>query len=97
MKLKTCTNCGEFFYKSDHHCPHCSIDIKDDTSSIPSYNRFTKSALLLGLVLTACGDKPEDTAADTASEPTAEPTSEPTSEPAIENDYGVPDTGNSEE
>ena len=93
MKLQTCSTCGEFFYISDINCPHCEIPRKGSVSSSSSYKTFTRSALLLGLALTGCGDKTEDTAKDTASEPTAEPTSEP----AVEPPYGVPDTGDTED
>ncbi len=54
-------------------------------------------ALLLGLGLSGCGDKSEDTG---TSEPTGEPASEPAgepeygvAEPAGEPEYGVSDTG----
>ena len=99
MKLTTCFECGEFHYTTEKTCPHCGATRIDVPSSISSTKRrFRPTVLLLGLALTGCGDKSEDTSTDTAtSEPTAEPTSEPTSEPAVENDYGVPDTGEVEE
>ena len=94
MKLTTCSECGEFHYTTETSCPHCGM-VHDDASSVFSNKRrFGPTALLLGLALTGCGDKTEDTSTDTAS---SEPTSEPTSEPAVENDYGVPDTGELEE
>ena len=99
MKLTTCSECGEFHYTTETSCPHCGTMQHDDTSSVFSNKRrFGPTALLLGFALTGCGDKSEDTSTDTASsEPTSEPTNEPTSEPAVENDYGVPDTGEVEE
>ena len=62
-----------------------------------SYKSFTRSALLLGLALTGCGDKTEDTAKTLLLRPTSEPTSEPTSNPTSEPPYGVPDTGDTED
>ena len=99
MKLVTCSECGEFHYTIETMCPHCGVIQNDELSSMSSTKkRFGPTALLLGLALTGCGDKTDDTSTDTASsEPTAEPTAEPTSEPAVENDYGVPDTGELEE
>ena len=88
MKLTTCIHCDELYLEQDEECPHCK---ENKEVSIPSssYKTFTRSALLLGLALTGCGDKTEDTATDTASEPT--------SEPAVEPPYGVPDTGDADE
>ena len=97
MKLTTCSECGEFHYITEITCPHCGTTQHDDTSSVLSNKRrFGPTALLLGLALTGCGDKTEDTSTDTAS---SEPTSEPTDEPAVEPPYGVPapDTGEPEE
>ncbi len=94
MKLTTCSECGEFHYTTETSCPHCGVVQHDDASVFLNKRRFGPTALLLGLALTGCGDKTEDTSTDTAS---SEPTSEPTSEPAVENDYGVPDTGELEE
>ena len=86
MQLTTCNECGEHYFQSEKDCPHCH-------KTFSSTKRFSSSALLLGLVLTGCGDKNEDTAADTASEAS----SEPASEPAVEPPYGVPDdTGEAE-
>ena len=99
MTLKTCSNCGEFFYISEVHCPHCEcttedFEIQKERSITSSSTKlFSRSALLLGIALTGCGDKTEDTATDTASEPTVEPTSEP----AVEPPYGVPETGDTNE
>ena len=95
MKLIACSKCGEFHYKTEQRCPHCNTlnQVLQDGLISSTRRTFAPNAILLGLALTGCGDKTEDTSADTASEPTTEPTSEPTSEPAIENDYGVPDTG----
>ena len=90
MKLKTCIHCGEFCRTTDLFCPHCGTH--KDERQIKSNKRVTPAAILLGLALTGCGDKTEDTSTDTAS---SEPTSEPTAEPP----YGVPapDTGEPEE
>ena len=95
MKLITCSECGEFHYQSEPYCPHCNAfhQTKQEDQISSRKRRFAPNAILLGLALTGCGDKTEDTSTDTASEPT----SEPTSEPAVENDYGVPDTGLTEE
>ena len=93
MKLIVCIHCNELFLPHEDECPHCEMPRKSSISSSSSYKTFTRSALLLGLALTGCGDKTEDTATDTASEPT----SEPTSEPAVEPPYGVPDTGDTED
>ena len=94
MKLTTCSECGEFHYTNETTCPHCGFIQNGDLSSTSTIKRkFGPTTLLLGLALTGCGDKSEDTSTDTAS---SEPTSEPTSEPAVENDYGVPDTGETE-
>jgi hypothetical protein len=95
MKLITCSECGEFHYTSEQICPHCNTfhPAKQDSQKSSRKRSFAPNAILLGLALTGCGDKTEDTSTDTASEPTAEPTSEP----AIESDYGVPDTGLTEE
>ena len=93
MKLTACSECGEFHYITENSCPHCGTIQHDDTLSVFSTKRrFGPTALLLGLALTGCGDKTEDTSTDTAS---SEPTSEPTAEPP----YGVPapDTGEPEE
>ena len=95
MKLITCSECGEFHYKYERQCPHCnSFHKKTQNDQILSRKRrFAPNAILLGLALTGCGDKTEDTSIDTGSEPTSEPTAEPTVEPP----YGVPDTGIPEE
>ena len=94
MKLKTCINCGEFYKSIDLFCPHCST--YQDTNQIKSNKKVSSATLLLGLALTGCGDKTEDTSTDTAS---SEPTTEPTDEPAVEPPYGVPapDTGEPDE
>ena len=99
MKLKTCICCNELFLVCENECPHCEFttedfEIQKERSITSSSTKlFSRSALLLGLALTGCGDKTEDTATDTASEPTVEPTSEP----AVEPPYGVPDTGDTNE
>ena len=89
MWLISCNECGEYYFESELHCQLCGIKIRPS-----SPNRFASSAFLLGLALTGCGDKNEDTATtDTASEAS----SEPSAEPAVEPPYGVPDTGENEE
>ena len=94
MKLVTCVHCGEFHNSIDIYCPHCNHH-KDDLQ-FKSHKKVTSAAILLGIALTGCGEKNEDTSTDTAS---SEPTSEPTDEPAVEPPYGVPaaDTGEPEE
>ena len=96
MKLITCSECGEFHYRYETTCPHCNNAHQVNTSLKASSKkrRFAPNAILLGLALTGCGDKVEDTSStEPASEPSTEASTEPTSEPAVENDYGVPDTG----
>jgi hypothetical protein len=95
VDMKICSACGEFHYAVEINCPHCRMLKLDNSSSTSSIKRrFGSTTLLLGLALTGCGDKTDDTSTDTAS---SEPTSEPTSEPSMEVDYGVPDTGEEEE
>ena len=96
MELITCSECGEFHYKYETICPHCNNVNQYNTSLKASSKkrRFASNAILLGLALTGCGDKSEDTS---STEPASEPTSEPTSEPGVEPPYGVPDTGQSNE
>ncbi len=76
MKLISCNSCGMHHYQHEEGCPHCSISRKT------SMGGRTAMALLLGLSLSACGDKSGDTG--------TEPASEPTAEPGAEMAYGVP-------
>ena len=82
MKLHICSNCHQHFMGKS--CDHCNISQR---SSVP---KIAGLALVLGLGLSACGDKDEDTADNSDSEETAEPVEEPSAEPANEADYGVP-------
>ena len=89
MTLTTCKKCGEHHFESELQCKHCGIINRPN-----SPRRYASNAFLLGLALTGCGNKNEDTATtDTASEAS----SEPSAEPAVEPPYGVPDTGENEE
>ena len=65
-------------------CEHCNSTQK---TSIP---KMVGLALILGLGLSACGEKDEDSGDDTGSEEVEEPAEEPAAEPANEADYGVP-------
>ena len=67
MKLYICSNCHQHYLDSE--CPHCVTDAVPPRKKVPSM----AFAMLLGLGLTACGDKEEDTAVDSAEEPAAEP------------------------
>ena len=85
MTLRICTQCNEHFIGQS--CPHCN----DSSHLQRSGNSLLGVALILGLGLSACGEK-EDTGEETeepASEPTSEP-SEPAAEPADAPMYGVP-------
>ena len=88
MRLITCQGCGLHHYQSDSNCPHCNLNRR-------AHKRApTAMALLLGIGLTACGDK--DTGSEPSSEPTAEPSGEPeygVAEPAAEPEYGVAEPG----
>jgi hypothetical protein len=73
--IKICRSCNHHFLPSDVGCPHCKTETPRRASGIPMF------ALLMGLGMTACGDK------DTAEEDTAEETD--TSEPSDMALYGV--------
>ena len=88
MSLKLCSKCHLHYHGVEGSCPHCSIPKRTRGKSIGL-------ALLLGIGLSACGDKASDTA-DTASGDTAE-TGDITPEPSEEEDYGVPETDNTGE
>ena len=75
MKLYICSTCHQHFI--GQQCEFCLGSTK--TRATP---KVMGLALLLGLGLTACGDKDEDTAEDTAAE-------EPAAEPDVAALYGV--------
>ena len=74
--IKICRNCNQHFLHSDGVCPHCHTERPKRASGVPMF------ALLMGLGMTACGDKE-----DTAEEDTAEETD--TAEPSDMALYGV--------
>jgi len=63
MKLYICSTCHQHF--TELNCPHC-------VQKTPTQAPRIALALLLGLGLTGCGEKDEDTA-DATEEPSAEP------------------------
>ena len=82
--LILCKNCNQHHLSLDDQCPHCT--------PTKSHGTRISSLLLLGLGLTACGDKASDTA-DTASSDTASVPIEPADAP----EYGVEAVENAEE
>lgn len=81
MNLRICTQCSRHFIGQD--CLHCQNETEKRSSS-----PLLGMALLLGLGVSACGSKDEDSGADTSE--TAEPAEEPSVEPADAPMYGVP-------
>ncbi len=85
MKLRICGNCNEHF--TGQECPHCQESPRTKRSG----TSLLSVALILGLGLSACGEKDEDSGDDTETEETEEPASEPdVAEPADEDLDGVP-------
>ena len=78
MKLHICSNCHQHFMGKS--CDHCNISQRNSAPKIAGL------ALVLGLGLSACGDKDEDTADNSE---TAEPAEEPAAEPETAALYGA--------
>ena len=80
--LILCTTCQHHYQQNNTGCPHCQAQ------SVPSVSKTTpvSVALLLGLGLglSACGDKPEDTGSTDTSD-----TEDTQVEPSTEVMYGV--------
>ena len=85
MTLRICPSCSHHFLVKEQSCPHCSNAVEAISRRRPV---SVATALLLGLSLTACGDK-EDTVEkdDTA---TPDSPAEVSDEPV---DTGIVDTG----
>lgn len=83
MKLRICTQCYEHFMGQD--CPHCQISSKKTHSG----TSMLGIALILGIGLSACGEKEKDSGEDSGAE---EPADEPVVEPSDGELYGVPDS-----
>ena len=73
MTIRICQRCHQHYI--DNACPHCASTSKLNSKQV-------MMALILGLGLTACGEKTEDTA-------TSEPAEEPAAEPDMSDLYGV--------
>lgn len=87
MSIVPCNHCGEHIFVHERTCPHCdfpkisgnSQKTSGDFEERATRTKMTSAAILLGLALSGCGDKGDDTAVD----------SDTATQPA----YGVPDTG----
>lgn len=81
MNLRICIQCSRHFIGQD--CLHCQNEMEKRSGS-----PLLGMALLLGLGVSACGSKDDDSGTDTseASEPAEEPAAEPADAPM----YGVP-------
>ncbi|MDG1478281.1 MAG: hypothetical protein P8R54_01755 [Myxococcota bacterium] len=55
MELTPCPHCAELLFTGASTCPHCATPLIEGTTARPL------PLLLLGLMLTGCGDK-DDTA-----------------------------------
>ncbi len=82
--LILCKQCSQHYQRQETSCPHCTLP--------RARHARISSMLLLGIGLSACGEKTADTA-DTASSDTA---TEPI-EPADAPEYGVEAVDNAEE
>jgi len=80
MKLKICTICHQHYFAS---CMHC-------TQEKPQSKSVLSVALLLGLGMSACGDKEDTSTTEPSAETAEEPANEPTAEPDVQDLYGVP-------
>ena len=80
MKLHICSNCHQHFIGNT--CEHC------DGIQRTKLPKIAGLALVLGLGLSACGDKDDDTADNEDTEETEE-TEEPAAEPETAALYGV--------
>ncbi|MFT5680874.1 MAG: hypothetical protein ACI8RZ_001780 [Myxococcota bacterium] len=56
MELIPCPHCAELLFTGASTCPHCATSLLEGTGVRPL------PLLLLGLLLTGCGDKDDDTA-----------------------------------
>ena len=81
MSLILCEKCSLHYLKTEGQCPHCTSSKRGTAST------SMLTAVLLGLSLTACGDKERDTG-DTDTQDTAQDTGG-----GDQPMYGVPDTG----
>ena len=87
MSIVPCNDCGEHIFVHEKTCPHCnsqkisgnSQKTSGDFEERATRRKMTSAAILLGLALSGCGDKGDDTAVD--------------SDTATQPIYGVPDTG----
>ena len=82
MSIILCNKCDNHYLSTESQCPNCATPFSRRTSKAG-----LATAVLLGLSLTACGDKGDDTG-DTAD--TADTQIPDTADQAL---YGVPDTG----
>ena len=55
MTLRACASCGNHILSTDQACPHCQKQPKNQAGKMAM-------AALLGLAMTGCGTKNEDTA-----------------------------------
>ncbi|MEC8382202.1 MAG: hypothetical protein VXZ96_17860 [Myxococcota bacterium] len=85
MNFLLCQSCGQHYWVTESHCPHCQ------TSAKTRWVRGSTNAavtLLLGLGIVGCSSDADDKdPVDTAD------TSDNLLQPADEPEYGVPDTG----
>ena len=70
MNIVPCNSCGEHIFVHERTCPHCNSPKMLEFSQTISGNfeerstrkKMTSAAILLGLALSGCGDKGDDTA-----------------------------------